>query len=136
MPGPQSQFRECLAARTDCFTPHRLNAALARVDCEEDSDRSNLRELVILSTCNRVELYAVTIGSSFDQLEAFLAEVQDLPLTTLAPWSELQKNIDQVLAEAAGRPGHIFNLGHGLHKTTPVDNVSRLVDYAHEKTNC
>jgi uroporphyrinogen decarboxylase len=57
------------------------------------------------------------------------------PMTLLAPWDELQKHIDQVLDQAAGRPGHIFNLGHGLHKTTPVDNVHRLVDYVHNKTN-
>jgi uroporphyrinogen decarboxylase len=56
------------------------------------------------------------------------------PATLLAPWSELQKHIDQVLDQAGGRPGHIFNLGHGLHKTTPVDNVRRLVNYVHEKT--
>jgi uroporphyrinogen decarboxylase len=57
------------------------------------------------------------------------------PVTLLAPWSELQKHIDQVLDQAGGRSGHIFNLGHGLHKTTPVENVKRLVDYVHEKTN-
>lgn len=56
------------------------------------------------------------------------------PTTLLAPWSELKNQIDLVLDQAAGRPGHIFNLGHGLHKTTPVDNVRRLVDYVHEKT--
>lgn len=57
------------------------------------------------------------------------------PMTLLAPLSELEYHIDCVLNEAAGRPGHIFNLGHGLHKTTPVDNVRRLVDYVHEKTS-
>jgi uroporphyrinogen decarboxylase len=56
------------------------------------------------------------------------------PATLLAPWSKLQKHIDRVLESAAGRPGHIFNLGHGLHKTTPVENVRRLVDYVHEQT--
>ena len=56
------------------------------------------------------------------------------PSALLAPWRELQFQVDRVLEEAAGRPGHIFNLGHGLHKTTPVDNVKRLVDYVHEKT--
>jgi hypothetical protein len=30
--------------------------------------------------------------------------------------------------------GHIFNLGHGLHQTTPVEKVKRLVDYVHENT--
>jgi len=56
------------------------------------------------------------------------------PMTLLAPWDELKIHIDRVLDEAAGRLGHIFNLGHGIHKTTPVDSVKRLVDYVHEKT--
>ena len=56
-------------------------------------------------------------------------------MTLLAPWNELQYHIDRLLEEADGRQGHIFNLGHGLHKTTPVDNVRRLVDYVHEKTS-
>jgi uroporphyrinogen decarboxylase len=57
------------------------------------------------------------------------------PMTLLAPWSETQYHIDQVLDQAAGRPGHIFNLGHGLHKTTPVENVRRLVDYIHVQSS-
>jgi uroporphyrinogen decarboxylase len=56
------------------------------------------------------------------------------PSALLAPWRELQHQVDRVLEEAAQRPGHIFNLGHGLHKETPVDNVRRLVDYVHEKS--
>jgi len=55
-------------------------------------------------------------------------------MTLLAPWDELKTHIDRVLDEAAERPGHIFNLGHGLHKTTPIDNVKRLVDYVHVTT--
>jgi uroporphyrinogen decarboxylase len=39
-----------------------------------------------------------------------------------------------VLEQANGRTGHIFNLGHGILPNTPVDNVRRLVDYVHEKT--
>jgi uroporphyrinogen decarboxylase len=39
-----------------------------------------------------------------------------------------------VLDQAAGRPGHIFNLGHGILPNTPVDNVKRLVDFVHEYT--
>jgi uroporphyrinogen decarboxylase len=54
------------------------------------------------------------------------------PAALLAPWHELKYQTDQVLEQAGGRPGHIFNLGHGLHKSTPVENVRRLVDYVHE----
>jgi uroporphyrinogen decarboxylase len=39
-----------------------------------------------------------------------------------------------LLDEVAGRPGHIFNLGHGIIPETPVDNVKYLVDYVHEHT--
>lgn len=56
------------------------------------------------------------------------------PAALFAPWSVLQEQIDRVLDSAAGRPGHIFNLGHGLHKETPVENVKRLVDYVHQQT--
>ncbi|MDI9548328.1 MAG: uroporphyrinogen decarboxylase [Chloroflexota bacterium] len=54
------------------------------------------------------------------------------PVALLAPWRELKHQIDCVLAEAGGRPGHIFNLGHGILPQTPVENVARLVDYVHE----
>ncbi|MFQ5421205.1 MAG: uroporphyrinogen decarboxylase family protein, partial [Anaerolineae bacterium] len=36
---------------------------------------------------------------------------------------------------AHGRPGHIFNLGHGIFPMTPVDNVRRVVAYVHERTS-
>ena len=42
-------------------------------------------------------------------------------------WRELRWRIDDVLERADGRPGHIFNLGHGLVPQTPVDNVRLLV---------
>jgi len=56
------------------------------------------------------------------------------PVALLAPWRELKPRIDSVLAQAGGRPGHIFNLGHGIFPQTPVENVQRLVDYVHERT--
>jgi uroporphyrinogen decarboxylase len=57
------------------------------------------------------------------------------PCALLAPWRELRYQIDDVLDRAGGRPGHIFNLGHGIFPDTPVDNVRRLVDYVHERTS-
>lgn len=56
------------------------------------------------------------------------------PVTLFAPWRELRYHVDDVLQRAAGRPGHIFNLGHGILPETPVDTVRRLVDYVHERT--
>lgn len=57
------------------------------------------------------------------------------PMTLLAPWRELKFHIDRVLEEAGDRQGHIFNLGHGIHRETPVDNVRRLVEYVHARTS-
>ena len=37
-----------------------------------------------------------------------------------------------IVDQAAGRPGHIFNLGHGVLPATPVEHVSALVDIVHE----
>jgi len=51
------------------------------------------------------------------------------PAALLAPWRELRFRIDDVLDRAAGRPGHVFNVGHGLVPQTPVDNVKRLVEH-------
>ena len=36
------------------------------------------------------------------------------PILLLAPWPELRARVDELLAQANGRPGHIFNLGHGI----------------------
>jgi uroporphyrinogen decarboxylase len=56
------------------------------------------------------------------------------PVALFAPWEQLQPRIQQVLdrAHAVGRPGHIFNLGHGILPQTPVENVKRLVEFVHE----
>jgi uroporphyrinogen decarboxylase len=51
------------------------------------------------------------------------------PVTLLAPWRELEAHADEVLHRAGNRRGYVFNLGHGILPTTPVDNVRRLVDH-------
>lgn len=47
----------------------------------------------------------------------------------------IREHAQYVLAQAAGRPGHIFNLGHGILPGTPVDHVIALVDMVHEMTD-
>lgn len=54
------------------------------------------------------------------------------PVVLLAPWPEVEKRAKQILDQAAGRPGHIFNLGHGILPQTPLDTVRRLADLVHE----
>lgn len=54
------------------------------------------------------------------------------PLVLLASREEIRRRAKQVLDQAAGRPGHIFNLGHGVVQQTPVENAIALVDAVHE----
>ncbi len=54
------------------------------------------------------------------------------PITLFAGPELLRRRVREVLAEAAGRPGHIFNLGHGIVPGTPVENVQRVVTYVRE----
>jgi uroporphyrinogen decarboxylase len=53
------------------------------------------------------------------------------PLLLLAPREVAEKRARAVIAEAAGRPGHIFNLGHGIVPETPVDHVKAMIDLVH-----
>ncbi|MGA7631011.1 MAG: uroporphyrinogen decarboxylase [Terriglobales bacterium] len=54
------------------------------------------------------------------------------PVLLFADWKELKSRAENILRQAAGRPGHIFNLGHGILPETPVDNVKALCDYIRE----
>jgi uroporphyrinogen decarboxylase len=54
------------------------------------------------------------------------------PTTLLAPRALAEKHAQRVLDQAANRPGHIFNLGHGIMPEIPVDNVKAIVDYVHK----
>ena len=54
------------------------------------------------------------------------------PAALFASRDELGRQIDQVLAEAGTAPGHVFNLGHGIERTTDPDAVAFLVDRVHE----
>ncbi|MCP4518459.1 MAG: uroporphyrinogen decarboxylase, partial [Delftia sp.] len=56
------------------------------------------------------------------------------PIALLAPWRELQPRVDDILERVGGRPGHIFNLGHGILPSVSVDTVKRLVDHVHTRS--
>jgi len=72
------------------------------------------------------------VRARFEDSRAIMGNLD--PIALLAPWRELKGQIDDVLRRAGSAPGHIFNLGHGILPTTPVDNVRRLVEYVHEQT--
>jgi uroporphyrinogen decarboxylase len=50
------------------------------------------------------------------------------PISLFAGAEVLERRVREILAQAAGRPGHIFNLGHGIVPGTPVEAVLRVVE--------
>ena len=54
------------------------------------------------------------------------------PHALFAPLPQLRRRAAEILDQAAGRPGHVFNLGHGVLPETPVDHVAALVEFVHE----
>ena len=57
------------------------------------------------------------------------------PMLLLGPEDRLYREADDILRRAGGRPGHIFNLGHGILPETPVDNVKAVVEIVRELTS-
>jgi uroporphyrinogen decarboxylase len=64
--------------------------------------------------------YAVAVQGNLD------------PVLLFADWKELKSRAELILRQAAGRPGHIFNLGHGILPETPVQNVKDLSTFLRE----
>jgi len=56
------------------------------------------------------------------------------PTLLLGPLERIFAATDDVLARAGGRPGHIFNLGHGILPSTPLEHVQALARYVHQQT--
>jgi uroporphyrinogen decarboxylase len=56
------------------------------------------------------------------------------PVRLFGPRDRLLAAADDILARAAGRPGHIFNLGHGVLPQTPIESLQALADHVHRRT--
>jgi uroporphyrinogen decarboxylase len=53
------------------------------------------------------------------------------PARLMAPWEAIRAGADDILRRVANRPGHIFNLGHGVMPQTDPDKLARLVEHVH-----
>jgi uroporphyrinogen decarboxylase len=77
--------------------------------------------------------WRVNLDEGWDRIGNDFAVMGNLdPVELFAPIERIQASTRRILDRAAGRPGHIFNLGHGILPETPVDNVIALVDSVHE----
>lgn len=88
------------------FSNGRLEPALARLGCGGGSALLDIQEMVILSTCNRVEIYAVTGSLKFDALGDFMAETSGVPLI------EFSSHTYRLIDEAA--ISHLLRVAAGL----------------------
>jgi uroporphyrinogen decarboxylase len=111
----------------------RIFAALARADLPMIHFGTNTAALLDSMRGDGATVIGVDWRISLD--EAWARIGYDLgiqgnldPAALLAPREIMEAKALEVLRQAGGRPGHIFNLGHGLLPSTPIDNVLRLVD--------
>lgn len=77
--------------------------------------------------------WRIDIGEASRQLGDDVAIQGNLdPLVLFAPVPEIEKQAARILDVMKERPGHIFNLGHGILKETPVEHVAALIDFVHD----
>lgn len=77
--------------------------------------------------------WRIDLDAGWDAVGADRAVQGNLdPAVLLAKPAYIRRRARDVLDRAAGRPGHIFNLGHGIYQQTPVDHVKALVEMVHE----
>jgi len=86
------------------FDEEQTRAALARLSCGHVSD--SIAEMIILSTCNRIELYVASKQENFSELEIFLSAVRDIHLDEFALNLYHHKDMDAVR--------HLFDVAAGL----------------------
>jgi uroporphyrinogen decarboxylase len=74
----------------------------------------------------------VNLGKARDDLGNGMAVQGNLDPTVLfAPQAIIEQEVKRILDENAGRPGHIFNLGHGILPTVPPENARFMVEAVH-----
>lgn len=79
--------------------------------------------------------WRIELGSAWQRLGGGVGVQGNLdPAALLAPFEVVAAEARRILRAAGGRPGHIFNLGHGVLPGTPVDSLKALVDLVHVET--
>jgi uroporphyrinogen decarboxylase len=77
--------------------------------------------------------WRVNIDEAWERLGHDVAIQGNLdPVVLLGPVDLVEKNVKKILERVRDRPGHIFNLGHGILPNTPPDHVAALVDMVHK----
>ena len=75
--------------------------------------------------------WRIDIDRAWDQLGDVAVQGNLDPITLLGPPAAIEERVADIIDRVGGRPGHIFNLGHGLVPQTPPDNVKYVIDAVH-----
>jgi uroporphyrinogen decarboxylase len=75
--------------------------------------------------------WRIPIDEAWDRIGGRAVQGNLDPTLLLGPVARMLTQAEDVLRRAAGRPGHIFNLGHGILPSTPVEHVQMLAQYVH-----
>lgn len=79
--------------------------------------------------------WRVPLGEAWRELNHEVAVQGNLdPAALLGPWDLIEQRMLEILRQAGGRPGHIFNLGHGVLPETDPATLKRLVELVHERS--
>lgn len=79
--------------------------------------------------------WRIDIGHAAEQIGPDFAIQGNIdPAALFAPDDELERIVADILEKVGARPGHIFNLGHGIHKTTDPEKARTLVRLVHERS--
>jgi uroporphyrinogen decarboxylase len=79
--------------------------------------------------------WRITLDEGWKRLGNNIAVQGNLdPVVLFTDWKQLKAGARRILDQAGGKPGHIFNLGHGILPETPVENVKALAEYVQEQT--
>ena len=79
--------------------------------------------------------WRVSLKDTWDNLGTVAIQGNLDPIVLCADQATVRTKAQEILDSVATRPGHIFNLGHGIVPQTPVDNVRYLVDFVHAHTS-
>jgi len=84
-------------------------------------------------TCVGVD-YRIPLDEAWERLGDVPVQGNLDPALMLGPVDKLLSQVDDVLRRAANRPGHIFNLGHGILPETPMDHVQAVIEHVHARS--
>jgi uroporphyrinogen decarboxylase len=95
---------------------------------------AGLLEQMAAAGCDLVSAdWRVPLDEAWDRVGHGLGVQGNLdPAVLLAPMPVVEREARRILAEAGGRPGHVFNLGHGVLPDTPAEHLTALVELVHE----